>query len=255
MRLAGKRVLVTGGAQGIGAAIVAKMRAEGARTALCDIDAEALKRASAGQECGDPDLAEVCDVTREADVAHLVERVCGRLGRIDVLVNNAGVNAYFDAAEMTEPDWEQVFAVDLKGSWLCCKHVLPVMRASGGGAIINIASIHARQTCAGMFPYAAAKSGLVGLTRSLALDCARDGIRVNAVCPGWTRTRLISEYFAGEPDPVAAERQVAQRQPLGRFAEPVEVANVVAFVASDEASFVTGAEIYVDGGLSAAAVT
>lgn len=255
MRLAGKRVLVTGGAQGIGAAIVAKMRAEGARTALCDIDAEALKQASAGQECGDLDLAEVCDVTREAEVAHLVEQVCGRLGRIDVLVNNAGVNAYFDAAEMTEPDWEQVFAVDLKGAWLCCKHVLPVMRASGGGAIINIASIHARQTCAGMFPYAAAKSGLVGLTRSLALDCARDGIRVNAVCPGWTRTRLISEYFATEPDPVAAQHQVAQRQPLGRFAEPGEVANVVAFVASDEASFVTGTEIYVDGGLSAAAVT
>ena len=255
MRLTGKRALVTGGAQGIGAAIVAKMRAEGARTAFCDVDADALKRVSAEPDSGDLDLPEVCDVTQEAEVARLVEHVCDRVGGIDVLVNNAGVNAYFDAAAMTEPDWEQVFAVDLKGAWLCCKHVLPVMRASGGGAIVNIASIHARQTCAGMFPYAAAKSGLVGLTRSLALDCARDGIRVNAVCPGWTRTRLITEYFANEPDPVAAERRVAQRQPLGRFAEPGEVANVVAFVASDEASFVTGAEIYVDGGLSAAAVT
>lgn len=255
MRLTGKRVLVTGGAQGIGAAVVAKMRAEGARTAFCDIDSLALARVSAEDECGNPALSEVCDVTREAEVARLVEHVRDRFGGIDVLVNNAGVNAYFDAAAMTEPDWEQVFAVDLKGSWLCCKHVLPVMRASGGGAIVNIASIHARQTCAGMFPYAAAKSGLVGLTRSLALDCACDGIRVNAVCPGWTRTRLITEYFANEPDPVSAERRVAQRHPLGRFAAPEEVANVVAFVASDEASFVTGAEIYVDGGLSAALVT
>lgn len=255
MRLAGKRVLVTGGAQGIGAAIVAKMCAEGARTVFCDIDTGALARVSAEQEGGDQELSEVCDVTREPEVARLVERVCDRIGGIDVLVNNAGVNAYFDPAAMMESDWEKVFAVDLKGAWLCCKHVLPVMRASGGGAIVNIASIHARQTCAGMFPYAAAKSGLVGLTRSLALDCAGDGIRVNAVCPGWTRTRLISEYFANEPDPVAAERRVAQRHPLGRFAAPEEVANVVAFVASEEASFVTGAEIYVDGGLSAALVT
>lgn len=252
MRLAGKRVLVTGGAQGIGRAIVTKMQAEGAHTAFCDRD-----EAAAAQTCSDlaagggPVLFETADITREADVERVVGRVRDKLGGIDVLVNNAGVNAYFEAAAMTEQEWDGVFAVDLKGAWLCCKHVLPLMRAAGGGSIVNIASIHARRTCAGMFPYAAAKSGLVGLTRSLALDYGGDNIRVNAVCPGWTRTRLVTEFFAQEPDPAAAERQVAGRQPLQRFAEPEEVASVVAFVASDEASYMTAAEIYVDGGLGA----
>lgn len=256
MRLAGKRVLVTGGAQGIGRAIVAKMRAEGARTAFCDNDAAAAAHTcSELAASGEPVLFEAADITSETEVERVVGRVRERLGGIDVLVNNAGINSYFDAAAMTEQDWDGVLAVDLKGAWLCCKHVLPLLRAAGGGSIVNIASIHARQTCPGMFPYAVAKSGLVGLTRSLALDCGRDNIRVNAVCPGWTRTRLVTEFFAQEPDPVAAERLIAGQQPLQRFAEPEEVANVVAFVASDEASFMTAAEVYVDGGLGAMLAT
>lgn len=256
MRLAGKRVLVTGGAQGIGRAIVAKARAEGAHTAFCDRDEAAAAAACSGLAAdGEPVVFEAADISREADVERVVARVRERLGGVDVLVNNAGINTYFEAAAMTEAEWDGVFAVDLKGAWLCCKHVLPLMRAAGGGSIVNIASIHARQTRAGMFPYAAAKSGLVGLTRSLALDCGRDNIRVNAVCPGWVRTRLVVEFFAQEPDPAAAERLVAGQQLLGRFAEPEEVANVVAFVASDEASFMTAAEVYVDGGLGAMLAT
>ena len=112
---------------------------------------------------------------------------------------------------MTEADWDRVFAVDLKGAWLCVKHVLPVMKAQRAGSIVNIASIHATLTIAGMFPYAAAKSGLVGLTRSLALDCAPLGIRVNAVSPGWTRTHLVEEWFQAQPDPAAAEASVHAR--------------------------------------------
>jgi NAD(P)-dependent dehydrogenase (short-subunit alcohol dehydrogenase family) len=150
---------------------------------------------------------------------------------------------------MTEAQWEQVFAVDLKGAWLCAKHVLPSMRARRSGSIVNIASIHATLTIAGMFPYAAAKSGLVGLTRSLALDCAPLGIRVNAVSPGWTRTHLVEEWFGLQPDPAAAEAGVMKAHPMRRIATPAEIANVVAFVASDEASAMTGASVSVDCGL------
>jgi NAD(P)-dependent dehydrogenase (short-subunit alcohol dehydrogenase family) len=189
------------------------------------------------------------DVTREPDVERGVAAAMQRFGRIDVLVNNAGVNAYFDPVAMTEADWERVFAVDLKGAWLCAKHVLPDMRARRAGSIVNIASIHASLTIAGMFPYAAAKSGLVGLTRSLALDCAPLGIRVNVVSPGWTRTHLVEEWFGLQPDPAAAEASVMNVHPMRRMATPAEIANVVVFVASDEASAMTGAAVAVDCGL------
>ncbi len=172
-----------------------------------------------------------------------------RHGTLDVLVNNAGINAYFDAATMTEAEWDSVFAVDLKGAWLCAKHALAPMRRNRRGSIVNIASIHARLTMPGMFPYAAAKAGLVGLTRSLALDCARDNIRVNAVLPGWTRTRLVDEWFRMQPDPEAAEARILDAHPMGRIASPQEIASVVAFVASDDASAMTGASVPVDCGL------
>jgi NAD(P)-dependent dehydrogenase (short-subunit alcohol dehydrogenase family) len=189
------------------------------------------------------------DVTRAADVERAVGQVLARHERVDVLVNNAGVNAYFDAVEMTEADWDSIFAVDLKGAWLCSKSVLPGMRARRRGAIVNIASIHASLTIAGMFPYAAAKSGLVGMTRSLALDCAPLGIRVNAVSPGWTRTQLVEEWFGLQPDPAEAEASVLRAHPMRRIATAEEVANVVAFVASDEAGAMTGASVAVDCGL------
>ena len=251
-RLEGKVALVTGGAQGIGRAIVEKLAQEGARVSFLDLDeagGTATARALGG---GGRSVAFTrADVTREGEVASAIAQVTGREGGLDVLVNNAGVNAYFDATAMTETEWDAVFAVDLKGAWLCCKHALPIMKRAGRGSIVNIASIHAMLTIAGMFPYAAAKAGLVGLTRSLALDCAPAGIRVNAVLPGWTRTRLVEEWFRMQPDPAEAERKVVAAHPLGRLATPMEVANLVAFVASDEASAITGAALAVDGGLSA----
>ena len=248
-RLAGKVALVTGGAQGIGRAIVEKLAREGARVTFVDLEEEA--GAAVARELGAGVAFLRADVTREREVKDATEEIVRRAGRLDVLVNNAGVNAYFDATAMTEAEWDAVFAVDLKGAWLCAKHALPAMKRAGGGSIVNIASIHASLTIAGMFPYAAAKSGLVGLTRSLALDYAPDNIRVNAVLPGWTRTRLIEEWFRKQPDPAEAERKVLAVHPLGRLSTPMEVANLVAFVASDEASAITGAALAVDGGLGA----
>ncbi|HEY6737718.1 MAG TPA: SDR family oxidoreductase, partial [Actinopolymorphaceae bacterium] len=145
---------------------------------------------------------------------------------------------------------DDVFAVDLKGAWLLARAVLPAMIERRKGSIVNIASVHATLTAKGYFPYAACKSGLVGLTRSLALDVAEHGVRVNAVSPGWTRTRLVDEYFAMQDDPTV-EQQVVDVHPLGRIGTPTEVAEVVCFLASDAASFVTGAEWSVDGGFSA----
>jgi NAD(P)-dependent dehydrogenase (short-subunit alcohol dehydrogenase family) len=247
-RLAGKVAFVTGGARGIGRAIVEKFAEEGALVTFVDLDD------AAGREVVralNPEVVEFrrADVTAEGDVRRAIEAVAGARGTIDVLVNNAGVNAYFDATEMTEAEWDRVFAVDLKGAWLCAKHALRAMKRAGRGSIVNIASIHATLTMAGMFPYAAAKSGIVGLTRSLALDYAPMGIRVNAVLPGWTRTRLVEEWFAMQADPVEAERHVLEVHPLRRIATPAEIANLVAFVASDEASAITGAALAADCGL------
>lgn len=249
MRLENKVAVVTGGAQGIGQAIVQKFVAEGARVALLDID-EPRGRAEAERH-GDAVRFIRCDITREADVAAAIAGTVEAFGTVDILVNNAGVNTYFDATTMTEDEWEKVFAVDLKGAWLCCKHALPHMREQGSGAIVNIASIHAFMTTYNQFPYAAAKSGMVGLTRSLALDFGKYQIRVNAICPGWVRTQLVDEWLELQPEGKAAEQRVLDQQPLGRMAAPMEIANFVAFVASDEASFMTGAALLIDGGLSA----
>ena len=249
MRLENKVAVVTGGAQGIGQAIVQKFVAEAARVALLDID-EPRGRAEAERH-GDAVRFIRCDITREADVAAAIAGTVEAFGTVDILVNNAGVNTYFDATTMTEDEWEKVFAVDLKGAWLCCKHALPHMREQGSGAIVNIASIHAFMTTYNQFPYAAAKSGMVGLTRSLALDFGKYQIRVNAICPGWVRTQLVDEWLELQPEGKAAEQRVLDQQPLGRMAAPMEIANFVAFVASDEASFMTGAALLIDGGLSA----
>jgi NAD(P)-dependent dehydrogenase (short-subunit alcohol dehydrogenase family) len=251
-RLEGKVAIVTGGARGIGRAIVEKCAEERAAVAGFDVDTDemaAVANALAGR--GRQVAGWTVDVTVESSVARGVEAVVGRYGRVDILINNAGVNAYHDAVRMTDGEWERVFAVDLKGAWLCAKHVLPGMIARGRGAIVNIASIHASLTMAGMFPYAAAKSGLVGLSRSLALDYAARGIRVNVVSPGWTRTQLVEEWFARQSDPRAAESSILAAHPIQRIATPEEIANVVAFVASDEASAMTGTEVHVDGGLGA----
>jgi NAD(P)-dependent dehydrogenase (short-subunit alcohol dehydrogenase family) len=251
MRLDGEVLLVTGGARGIGAAVAEVAAREGAAVAVLDVlpPAQPLDVLPPAQPTG-RGLAVQADVTSADAVGAAVARVERELGPVTVLVNNAGRNAYFDPAEMSEADWDAVFAVDLKAAWLLTRAVLPGMKVLGRGSIVNIASLHARLTTAGMFPYAAAKSGLVGLTRSLALDLGPHGIRVNAVSPGWTATRLVEDYLDDHQDPGERER-IAGLHPLGRIGTPHQVAEVVCFLASDAAAFVTGAEWAVDGGLGA----
>ncbi|AMM31652.1 short-chain dehydrogenase [Sinomonas atrocyanea] len=241
--------LVTGAARGIGEAIVREMVEEGASVVAVDRDGSALQESLARLGADGRVLGACADITRPDEVAEAVARASEAFGPVDVLVNNAGVSAYFDPVAMTDADWESVLGVDLKGAWTCSRQVIPGMRAAGRGSIVNIASIHARLTVGGMFPYAVAKTGLIGLTRSLALDLAAEGIRVNAVSPGWTRTYLVQEWFESQPDSTSAEASVLNAHPMGRICEPEEIARVVAFVASDKASGLTGAEIPVDAGL------
>jgi NAD(P)-dependent dehydrogenase (short-subunit alcohol dehydrogenase family) len=219
--------------------------------AFCGRDVEAGRRAERSLGAPGRVLFVPADVASEAGVADFVATCAARLGPPTVLVNNAGRNANFDAATMTEAEWDAFFAVDLKSAWLCAKHVLPHMLAAGGGAIVNVSSIHAVATLDGFFPYAAAKAGLTGLTRSLALDYGRHAVRVNCVCPGFTDTRLVRESLARHADRVAAERAMVAGVALGRIAAPSEVAATIAFLASSDASYVTGATLLVDGGLTA----
>ncbi len=248
--LEGRTAIVTGGAQGIGRASVSRFLSEGANVAFFDIDETEGQRAATAADAGDRVLFVHCDLRSEAAVAAAVSRVTERFGGIDVLVNNAGVNAYFDAVEMTSDDWDTVFAIDLKAAWMCAKYTLPALVESGHGSIVNIASIHALMTIAGMFPYAAAKSGLLGLSRSLALEYAHKNVRVNAICPGYVDTRLVQEWVDQQNDPDTISRVMASL-PLGRFAQPEEIASLIAYLASDDASYITGATLSIDGGLSA----
>lgn len=242
--------VVTGGAQGIGRAVVEVALREGARVVFFDIDAEAGRQTE--RELADHGVVafRAVDVTDEQAVAAAFAAVEEQHGRASVLVNNAGRNVYADPMRMTSEEWDATFAVDLKATWLCAKYALPGMVAARHGSIVNVASLHAKLTTPGMFPYAAAKSGVVGFTRSLALEVGGHGIRVNAVSPGYTRTALVDEYLAMSDDP-QLEAKILASHAMGRIGTPAEIAEVICFLASDAASYVTGADWAVDGGLGA----
>ena len=247
-RLDNEHILVTGGGRGIGSAIVEKCVMEGANVSFIDLEGKEARSLLnkinkdnkllfvEGNVCSVEDLKLWCDASQK------------KFGAITGLVNNAGRNSYADPVTMTEQQWADVFDVDLKAAWLTAREVLPDMIANKKGSIVNIASVHANMTYPSMFPYAAAKSGLVGLTRSMALEVGAHQVRVNALSPGYTDTFLVKEFFERN-DPSLREK-VLDVHPMHRMAKPSEIANCVAFLLSTEASFVTGANWIADGGLT-----
>jgi NAD(P)-dependent dehydrogenase (short-subunit alcohol dehydrogenase family) len=222
---------------------------EGGAVALLDIDPAGAETAARLADRGPAHFFR-CDVRSFEEVGRAVADAERALGGLDGLVNNAGVNAYFDAVAMNEDDWDSVFAVDLKAAWMLAKAVLPEL-IERRGAVVNISSIQARLTLRGFFPYAAAKAGLEGLTRSLALDYAPAGVRVNAVAPGYTDTRLVQEWLDLQDDPAAARDSMLAKIPLGRMADPREIGDAVVFLLSDKAAAITGATLAVDCGVGA----
>ena len=247
MKLNNEHVFVTGGADGIGAAIVLDVVQAGARTSFCDINVQKGQAyASELAAKGFNVMFHQGDVGNfdSLKVAH--DAIVKELGPITGLVNNAGVISNADPVEMTDEQWNNFFNVDFKSVWHTAKLVLPSMRAAKKGAIVNISSIHARMTFPKFFPYAAAKSGVIGLTRNLALDEGIHQIRTNAVSPGYTLTPLLEEWFSRLPEKRAESLAV---QPMARMAKPSEIAKVVTFLLSEDASFVNGADWIVDGGL------
>lgn len=244
-RFESKVAIVTGAGSGIGEATARRLSGEGAAVVLADRDAEGVRRVVASLP-QDRTLAQVTDVSSSEEVDRLVAAAVDRFGRLDVLVNNAGIHESGDPAEITDERWRAVMATDADGIFFGCRAAIPHLERTRG-AIVNTASVSGTGGDWGMSPYNAAKGAVVNLTRALALDLGRKGIRVNAVCPSLTRTGMTEEMLQDE----ALVAKFRERIPLGRVCEPEEVAAVIAFLASDDASFVTGANVAVDGGVSA----
>lgn len=252
MKLKDRVAIVTGAAMGIGKGIAQVFAREGAKVAVSDINREAGERtvAEIRRQGGDALFVPV-DVADEAQVKAMVETVVKHYGAIHILVNNAGIGVYKSVLETSSEEWDRCLGVNLKGVFLCSKYAIPYMQRAGGGVIINIASVHAVATVARTAPYAASKGGVVALTRNMAIDYAKDNIRVNAICPGWIYTPLIEGIFQASGDPEGMRKRITERQLLGRLGTPEDIGYAALYLASDEASFVTGTALFVDGGLTA----
>jgi NAD(P)-dependent dehydrogenase (short-subunit alcohol dehydrogenase family) len=255
-RLDGKVALITGAASGIGRIAATLFAQEGARVVLTDVADEAGEAAAGEIEASGGAAAYVhADVSSAADAEAMVAFAVKRYGSLDILYNNAGIFHARDNSVTDTPEdiWDRVIDINLKGVFLGCCYGIPAMLESGGGSIINVASFVAVMGSAtSQISYTASKGGVLAMSRELGVQYARSGIRVNALCPGPVNTLLLTELFAKDPER-AARRLV--HVPVGRFAEPEEIAAAVAFLASDDASFITASTFLVDGGISAAYVT
>lgn len=249
-RLQDKVAIVTGSTLGIGKAIARLFVAEGAYVVInSNRDDEAA--AAIRRELGDDRTLFVqADVADAAAMANLVARTLARFGRLDVLVNNAGMNVFSDPLMMTSEQWQRCFSVDLEGAWNATRAALPGMLAQGAGNIVNIASVHGHKIIPGCFPYPVAKHALIGLTRSLGIEYAARGIRVNSISPGMILTEANESWFANSPDPEARRARQANLLPCKRLGQPEEVAYTALFLATDEARFINATDILIDGGRS-----
>ena len=251
-RFQGKVAIVTGATSGIGAAAAWRLAAEGATVVL------AGRREDRGialvehiNEAGGTAQFVRTDVTHRDDLSQLVEHTMEEFGKLDLAFNNAGIagTAFTRAADIAEDQWDEVIAVNLTSVWLSMKHEIPAMLASGGGSIVNNASSYAlRGSDFGSSDYVAAKHGVLGLTRTAAIDYAPRGIRINALCPGYTHSEIVDPLLADNP---GTAEQIQRRVPMARIADPEEVAAAALWLLSDEASFVTGQALTPDGGLTA----
>jgi hypothetical protein len=224
---------------------------EGAKVTLVDWSEDlGQKSAEEIQRNGGEVMFIKCDVSNEDQVKNVVEKTLEKWGKLDVLVNNAGVGTYTSILDTTTESWDRTMAINLKSVYLFAKYSIPQMQKIGKGAIVNMSSVHSRSTVNGVAPYAASKGAITALTRSMAIDYGPT-IRVNSIAPGWVWTPLIEHLFQAYDNPKEMVKQVEARQVLKRMGTPTDVGNAAAFLASDEAAFITGTQLFVDGGLTA----
>jgi NAD(P)-dependent dehydrogenase (short-subunit alcohol dehydrogenase family) len=245
MRLAGKRAIVTGGGSGIGKAIAAALAREGAHVVICGRDARKLELAAA--EIGPQCLAVAADISHADHANRLVEQAVQEFKRLDILVNNAGVLLAGTAESLTSEQWEQTFNTNVRAVWQLSRAALPHMRKAGSGAIINVASVLSSLGARNRVAYAASKGAVLALSRAMALDHAEENIRINCICPGIVETEMVAAFNLDEK----ARQQRISAHPMGRFGQPGDIAGLAVFLASDEASWITGAAFTADGGYSA----
>jgi NAD(P)-dependent dehydrogenase (short-subunit alcohol dehydrogenase family) len=246
-RLQDKVAIVTGAGQGIGAAIARAYAAAGAQVVIAEMRSETGQ--AVAEEIGG--LFVATDVTKQADIDDCIRQALDSFGRIDILVNNAGANVFYRPHEMPRSEWARCMALDLEACWAIIEAVLPSMRQQQAGAIVNIASTHGFKIIPHTFPYPVAKHGLIGMTRALGIEYAAEGIRVNAIAPGYVDTEIAQTYWNGFPDPAAERRKAEQLHPPGRIGRPEEIAMTAVFLGSDEAPFINAETIVIDGGRSA----
>jgi len=244
MSLNGKVALVTGAAQGIGRDIALALATDGADVAICDVNLEAaLKTATDIEAKGVKSLALKANVAASADVTAMLEQVVEKLGRVDILVNNAGITRDGLILRMKDEDWDLVLSINLKGAFLCAKAALKHMTKQRSGTIINIASIVGAMGNAGQANYVASKAGLIGLTKTIAREYANRNITANAVAPGFIETAMTQALSEN------VRQELAKQIPMGKLGSPQDVANAVRFLASPEASYITGQVVHVNGGM------
>ena len=253
MRLVDKVAIVTGAASGIGRASAVLFAREGAKVAIVDIDphgiAETLRVIES--EGGKAECV-VADVSKEEDTARIADSTSNAFGRIDILFNNAAVSSFKSVIETDESEIDRVMNVNVKGMFFCSKAVIPHLQVAGGGSIVNTSSITGIVGAPGMAVYSASKGAIITFTRTLALEQAEAKIRVNCICPASIDTPMLTTAFERTQDPAEARAQNVKRHPLGRLGTPEDVAYLALFLASDEASFITGGTFVVDGGASLA---